>query len=416
MLYLKNALVLDHQSLVLHRTSVKVNEGPDGRIEFISDSEIPREAGVMDCSGMLVTKAFACGHHHAYSGLAYAMPPPARKPANFVEILELVWWKLDKFLDRDMIEASALLTAMKCAKNGVTFCIDHHSSPNFIDGSLELIAKAFEKVGISHLLCYEISDRDGMDKAEQGLAETDQYLQKNQGLVGLHAGFTVGRETMRKAVELAHKHGSGIHIHTAEDKADEEISMEHYGRRVAKRFQEEGVLDFPSTLLAHCLHLDAEERELVKNSRAWVAQNTESNLNNKVGAFSSAGLGERIMLGTDGMHSDMIKAAQACFEQNQQADPMSASEMYGRFRKVHDYIASNKFSGDGPNNLVVMDLSEDLTTDNIIDYFIHQMNASRIRHVISDGRLIVSDGKLVSTDESEILRFAEEQTAKFKYY
>ena len=65
-----------------------------------------------------------------------------------------------------------------------------------IDNSLQIIADAFDKVGVSHLLCYEITDRDGLDKAAKGLAETERYLQTQQGLVGLHASFTVGSSTM----------------------------------------------------------------------------------------------------------------------------------------------------------------------------------------------------------------------------
>jgi len=124
-----------------------------------------------------------------------------------------------------MIEASALATAMACAKAGATFVIDHHASPNFINRSLEVISNAFEKVGISNLLCYEITDRDGKEKATQGLDETENYLKENQGLVGLHASFTVGDSTLKKAAELMEKANSGIHIHVAEDLYDQKFCL-----------------------------------------------------------------------------------------------------------------------------------------------------------------------------------------------
>ena len=119
-----------------------------------------------------MTKSFAVGHHHVYSALARGMGAPKKNPENFVEILEYIWWTLDKCLDEEMIEYSALTTAIACAKAGSTFVIDHHASPFAVKNSMEIIGKAFDKVGVSHLLCYEISDRDGLEIAEQGLEET----------------------------------------------------------------------------------------------------------------------------------------------------------------------------------------------------------------------------------------------------
>ena len=187
---LKNATYINWETLEFTNTNILVNEGVDENIQFISNLEKVDNSKIsetIDCSGKLVTKSFAVGHHHAYSALAKGMPAPKKNPENFYEILQYVWWTLDKCLDKETVELSALVTAMACAKAGSTFVIDHHASPNYIKGSLELMAKAFEKVGVNHLLCYEITDRDGMDKAQQGLQETEDYLKTRQGLVGLHA-------------------------------------------------------------------------------------------------------------------------------------------------------------------------------------------------------------------------------------
>ena len=224
--YLKNATYIDWKTFEFSNTDIKIGEGLDGNIEFLSPGNpIPEEPRIIDCTGKYVTKSFAVGHHHVYSALARGMPAPKKTPENFREILQYIWWNLDKNLDLEMIEASALVTAMDCAKSGATFAIDHHASPNAIKGSLETIANAFEKVGVSQLLCYEVTDRDGIDKTTQGLEETESYLQNNQGLVGLHASFTVGEETLKKAVDVADKYNSGIHIHVAEDKYDQEYCI-----------------------------------------------------------------------------------------------------------------------------------------------------------------------------------------------
>ena len=184
MIILKNATYIDWQSLEFSKTSILVNKGIDNNISFISNSEIENYKNVetIDCSGKLVTKSFGVGHHHVYSSLSRGMGAPKKNPQNFQEILKYVWWTLDKCLDQEMIEYSALTTAIACAKAGSTFAIDHHASPFAVEGSLEIIANAFEKIGVSHLLCYEISDRDGMNITNKGLKETESYLKNKQAL------------------------------------------------------------------------------------------------------------------------------------------------------------------------------------------------------------------------------------------
>lgn len=200
-LLLKNATFVDWHDLSFRQTHLLVKgDNTSPTLTMIGElQETPAEAKTIDCQGMLVMRSFAIGHHHVYSALSRGMNAPPKTPQNFHENLQYVWWRLDKALDHDLIRASAMATAMACAKAGTTFVIDHHASPNAIAGSLEVIAEAFDQVGIGHLLCYEITDRDGLDKTAAGLQETADYLAKNQGLVGLHASFTVGDDTMRRA-------------------------------------------------------------------------------------------------------------------------------------------------------------------------------------------------------------------------
>jgi cytosine/adenosine deaminase-related metal-dependent hydrolase len=412
--YLKNATFIDWQTLEFKSSTIKVNPGSTGSIEFIDNFSAKADDDVIDCKGKYVTKSFGCGHHHVYSALSRGMGAPQKQPRNFYEILKYVWWTLDKCLDKDSIEASALATAIASAKNGVTFVIDHHASPFAVDGSLEIIAKAFEKVGVSHLLCYEISDRDGYDIAEKGLSETENYLKNNQGLVGLHASFTISDNTLESAVKLSEKYKSGIHIHVAEDKYDEEYCLKNYNQRVIERLNDAGVLNFSKTILGHCLHLDEKEKGLIKNSNAWVVQNSESNLNNNVGYFNSRGLNNNIMLGTDGMHSDMLRSAKAAFYVGQGFDAIDYPGFYKRFRNVHQYLSSSNFSGDGENNLVVLDYDTptEFNSSNFLGHFLFGIESKHVQHVISQGRVIVKDRNVTTVNEAEILEFTKEQGKK----
>lgn len=404
-LHLKNATFINWNNLSFSRTDIIVETGSASSLQFLPpDSKMAGDHYVIDCSEMYVTQSFANGHHHIYSTLAKGMPAPKIRPANFLEILEQIWWKLDKCLDLEMITISALVTAIECAKNGVTFVIDHHSSPFAIKGSLDAIAKAFDEVGISHLLCYEISDRDGSLKTNQALGETDDYLKKRQGLIGLHASFTVGDNTFKKAAALAEKHKTGIHIHLAEDNFDQKHCERNYKKNVVERIAAFGVLDNSKTILVHCLHLTDIERKRIRNSPVWVAQNTESNLNNRVGFFNSVGLGENIMLGTDGMHSDMLRASKAAYFTGLNFDNTDMPGIYNRFINTHRYLMQNNFDGSAENNLVVLDYKPqtNFNQGNFLGHFLFGIESKHIAHVISDGKLIVKDRRLMTVDEDLI--------------
>ncbi len=414
---LKNTTFIHWDTLDFEACDILVEEGKDGNMQLLKDGagqQDIKKHTVLDCKGKLVTKSFGSGHHHVYSALARGMPPPPRKPQDFTEILQYIWWTLDPNLDEESIRYSALATAIAAARAGTTFVIDHHASPNCIEGSLDIIAEAFDQVGVNHLLCYEATDRGGKERAEKGLQETERYLQKNQGLVGLHASFTVESDTLNKAIELMQKYDSGIHMHVAEGRYDQEHCLQTYYQQVTHRLNEAGVLDSSKTILVHGLHLDARERKMIGKKPCWIAENMESNLKNKVGTFKGDGLGKNIMLGTDGMHSDMIRSAKAAFFTGQISDTIDFDSAYQRFRNIHKYLNSNGFSGDGENNLVVLDYESptEVTKKNFTGHFIFGLDSSHVKHVISNGRILVKNRELQTLDAPAVLEEAQKQARR----
>jgi cytosine/adenosine deaminase-related metal-dependent hydrolase len=412
-------MFLDWQSLEIKRTNLAVEEGSQNGISFPktmpSEDAMAAEDRVIDCTGKLVTKSFGCGHHHIYSTLARGMPAPQKIPTNFSEILQYVWWHIDKRLDLEMIEASALASAVYCAKNGVTFVIDHHASPLAIKDSLSTIAKAFDRVGIAHMLCYELSDRDGQGPREEGLTETDAFLAAgHQGHVGLHASFTVGDALLEKAVALAYKYDSGLHVHVAEDRADQEDALDKYGKRVVERLEQAGALELKKSILAHCIHLSDREKELLRNSGVWVVQNVESNQNNNVGLAGYALTTDNVMLGTDGMHCDMLRSAKAAFLAGQATEGIGFDEIYRRFRNVHRYAQAAGFPGEGGNNLVILDYDSptEVTSDNFLGHFVYGLDTRHVETVICHGKVIVENGNVLQVNEDEVLTFAREMGRK----
>ncbi len=414
-LYLQNTRYIDSKTLSVTSTHLAVTKGAGGTVSLIdtipSAQERRQKDRVIDCKGRFVTRSFACGHHHIYSALCRGMPAPPKIPNNFPEILEYVWWRVDKRLDRDMIEASALGAALQMARRGVTFCIDHHASPMHVEGSLETIARAFERCGLGHLMCHESSDRNGPEPAEKSLAEHDAYLASGRpGLIGLHASFTVGDDLFEKSVALADKYNTGLHIHVAEDPADEDHCEKTYNKRVARRLFDLGGLKSPKTILGHCVHCNDEERKIIADSPVWVVSNVESNQNNNVGLTDYDWL-DNVMLGTDGMHNDMIRSAKAHHLACSMTGGIGYDEVYRRFRNVHNYLAQFNGIGDDLNNLVILDYDTptDVTDNNFLGHFIFGLEAAHVNTVISQGRVIVDDGTSTLVDEKEILSFAREQ-------
>jgi len=237
----------------------------------------------------------------------------------------------------------------------------------------------------------------------------------NPGHVGLHASFTVDDSLLRRAVELAERHDTGLHIHVAEDVVDQERCQADHGCRVAERLHRAGVLDRPGTLLVHGLHLSDSERRLINESGAWVVQNIESNQNNAVGDFRSDGLDpDRILIGTDGMHSDMLRSTRAAFLLGQTAGGLGLDTAWSRLRNNDRYLALHAPAAARCNDLVLLNYPTPtpLTADNILGHAFYGLDSRHVRTVIANGRVVLSDGRFIHIDEEKTLRHCREQARR----
>jgi cytosine/adenosine deaminase-related metal-dependent hydrolase len=237
-----------------------------------------------------VTPGLVDAHHHVYSALARGMPTPPATPTTFRGILEQVWWRLDRALDLEMIAWSARLAALEALESGTTAIIDHHESPNAIEGSLSVIADACAEVGVRVVCAYGVSDRNGADGARRGLAENRRFLEAGgRGLVGIHAAFTCSEATLEAAAGLALEHGVGCHVHVCEGPEDADAPG-----RLAPLATERWVL-------AHAVHLPTGHR-----LAGTIVHNPFSNLNNAVGYADPARFTGPVALGTDGIGAQML--------------------------------------------------------------------------------------------------------------
>ncbi len=251
-------------------------------------------------------------HTHIYSGLApLGMPTPKTPPPDFVSILEQIWWRLDRALDERSIAASAELYVAESVALGAAGLIDHHESPNCIEGSLDILAEACERFSMPALLCYGVTERNrGEDEARRGLAECARFARRQQGrlgvrgAIGLHASFTVSDDTIREAANLARDLDTVLHVHVAEDAADVEDARTRGYKGVIDRFTRLDAM-VPGSIFAHGVHLTESEVRACEEAAIWLVQNPRSNRGNRVGYPLALQASNRVALGTDGYPSDM---------------------------------------------------------------------------------------------------------------
>jgi cytosine/adenosine deaminase-related metal-dependent hydrolase len=234
------------------------------------------------------------------------MPAPPEPPPDFLSILEQVWWRLDAALDLEMLHWSAMLGAVEALRCGTTAIIDHHESPNAIEGSLSVIADACATVGVRVVCAYGVTDRHGADGAQRGLAENERFIRAGgRGMVGVHAAFTCDDDTLAAAAGLARDLGVGVHVHVAEGRVDASA-----GERLAP-------LAADDWLLVHCVHLD-------RDLPGTIAHNPRSNMNNAVGYARPAARPNPVVLGTDGIGADMLEEFRLAYVAHR-ADDVSAA-------------------------------------------------------------------------------------------
>ncbi len=420
--------ILEDDSALLIQNGIIKSMG--SQKDFLAD--YPHEE-VLDAGGQLVMPGNICAHTHFYGAFSRGLSIPGEPAAGFVEILEKLWWNLDKALDMDGVRHSALVCLVDAIKHGTTTLIDHHASPNAIDGSLDVIAEAVQAAGLRASLCYEVTDRDGLEKAEAGLIENQRFIQRIQrrdpadallrAHFGLHASLTLSDETLARAQALCPE-GIGFHIHGAEGKADQEDSLRKSGKRVIHRLHEFGILR-PETIIAHGVHLNEAEIELLAEARSWLTHQPRSNMNNAVGVApieKMLAAGVRVGMGNDGFSNTMWQEWKEAYLLHKLAhhDPrrMGGYDIIQMAVDNNAALVSDLFDGlpvgvimpGAAADLILVDYHPftQLTAGNLPWHILFGFQESMVTGTIVAGKPLMLDRKLLTLDEETITRKALE--------
>lgn len=381
------------------------------------------DAEFIDANGMLIMPGFINAHEHIYSAFARGLSMPGEPVKDFLEILEFLWWKIDRHLTLEQTYYSAIATYIESIKNGVTFVSDHHASYFHIPGSLGEIERAARRLGVRTCLCYEISDRDGNEKRDEAIAENVDFLNKVatekdpmiSGLFGLHASFTLSNDTLRLCRE-ANEAEVGYHVHVAEGIWDNIQCENEYGMSVVERLYKNDILR-PNSVAGHCIHINSRDMDILAESGTTVIHNPESNMGNAVGAPDVIGLldkGVRVGLGTDGYTHDILESLKVAniLQKHRRGLPdrgfVEALTCLENNADIASDIVGEKVGVLEPGalaDIILMDYKPNtpIDADNFGGHMMFGMSGAMVNTTIINGRLVMKNRVLVDVDEDQLL-------------
>lgn len=407
----------------------------DGKVKQIAplDAFSSMECERIDVDGKIIMPGLINAHHHFYSTLVTGLGKAAPSK-DFNEVLNNLWWRLDKKLLAEDNYISALISALTAIRKGTTTIIDHHASPFSAKGSLHQVATAVKEAGIRASLCYEISDRDGEAVCQEGIEENAEWIkacnanpdEQLKGLFGMHAAFTLGDKSLGKISEQVQSLNCGTHIHAAEAESDQRYNIEHYGKRVVERLNDFGLIN-ANSILAHGVHLNPKEMMLVADKGAAIVTNPQSNLNNAVGiadVCKMVELGVTVGLGTDAMTVNMLEELRVGLwaQHLKQNDPSKGfMEIANTLLKNNPAIAQ-KYWGAGhgtiaegsPADIIVVDYDPHtpLDANTWMGHVIFGLSQARVDATICAGKVLMWDGELLlDIDEQAIMARSRELAA-----
>ena len=394
------------------------------------------ETEIIDASGQLVMPGNICAHTHFYGAFARGMAVPGPAMKDFPDILERLWWRLDRALTPEDVKYSALVCLIDAIKHGTTTLIDHHASPNAIEGSLDVIAEEVKEAGVRAALCYEVTDRNGPAGAQAGIEENTRFIRSMAGdesrrlasSFGLHASLSLSDETLADCAAANHELGSGFHIHVAEHEEDEYDSINRYGKRVVNRLALAGILG-PKSIVAHAVHIDAAEMNMLRDTGSWVTHQPRSNMNNAVGAADIEGmlrLDIPVCLGNDGFSNNMWAEWKTAYLLHKAAhrDPRRANGMdIVQMAVTNNSALSEVFWPDlhlgrieegAAADVIFVDYlpTTPLNPGNLPWHIIFGFESSMVTSTMVEGEFLMRDRQLLTLDELEISARSQELAAE----
>lgn len=431
MIILKNATVIQFYP-------VQVTAG----VDVVIDNEFIKAIGkniaaeyktekIIDASNKIVAPGIVCAHNHFYSALARGILADIKPSTDFISILKNLWWRLDRALDEESLYYSGIIGALEAIKCGTTSVVDHHASPSFIKGSLSILQKSFEQVGLRGILAYEITDRNGLNGMREGIEESASFIQKIQNektenklhliesAIGGHAPFTLDDKALQLMAEVVSATKSGIHLHVAEDEYDSSFSHHHFGKDILERLGDNNLLNEKS-ILVHGVHLTNNDLEILNRHDAFLIHNPRSNMNNGVGYMNRLYQVKNLGMGTDGIGANMFEETKFAYFKNQDIRGKIGMDEWmhvlqngnvlleryfeNKFGKIEEGFAAD---------VVILDYQAPtpLQSENLAGHFLFGFSSRDVETVIVNGKIVYEE-RAFAFDTSGIYKEAQKVAQK----
>jgi len=431
-LVIQNALVVtcDAAGTVIDKGGVAVS---GGRITAIGPSaaiepHVQKARKVIDGAGHILMPGIINTHCHAadslFRGLVENLP--------LEPWLQTVWKAEAAILNPRTSYLGSVLGFAELLLSGVTSVMDMFWYP------FETV-RAARKVGMRVSTGGIFFDPAGVTAlaVDKRVAEAERFFDEFGeaddvfAAVMPHGTYTVGPDNLKAAHAVAHKCGGIFCTHCAETRAEQADIQSRYGRTVVRHLDHLGCID-ERTVLAHCVHLDDEELDIIARRGAHVAHNPMSNMKLASGFARVPEMLERginVSLGTDGPLSgndlDMWMALRLAATIHKgftgRADTISTRQALdmltingARALGAADRLGSletGKFA-----DMVMVDIRRPHAVPlfDPMTHLVYSTNKSDVRHVFLGGEQVVKDGVLTRLDIMETLDEVQGMASKIQ--
>ena len=411
------------------------------RIEAVmQDKEVERANRVIDGRDKVVFPGFINTHHHLYQVLTRNLPAARDLPLfDWLTLLYPLWGRLTP----DALYHAARAGMAELLLTGCTTTVDHHyvfpgeDSLSLVEAEVE----AARQIGIRlHLMRGSMSrgrskgglppdelveDRDRIlrdsQRAIEKFHDPDSFSRCQVGLAPC-SPFSVDSDLMKEVLALARSSGVSCHTHIAETQDELRYCKEVYGTTPLRLLESLGWLG-EDISLAHCVHLDDAEIELLASTRTGVSLCTTSNLRLRsgmapVGKMFNAGV--KLSLGVDGSASNdssdfvgELRQAFLIYRLPEEGSSMAAKDFLRMATRGGAEVLGRRTLGriepGAAADLCLFDVSGvDFagTQEDPSCCLVYAGICHRAHTVLVDGRIVVEEGRLKTAEESEIAREA----------
>lgn len=407
------SLLIRNVELNRTKTNILVENGRFADLNAAADTAADE---IYDATNEAILPSFHNTHTHAAMTLL----------RGYADDMELFKWLNDhvwpfeaKMKPQDIYDGSRL-AILEMIRTGTTFFCDMYWMS-------EETVKAVDEMGVRAAIGVTVMDPIGKERNDAAF-ELLENFKSESGRVTLipapHAVYTAGPELLQRSAEFARRKNLPLTLHVAETQKEVADCIKQYGLSPVRWLDKLGVLN-DKTVVAHCIHVDEEEIEILKDRKVVLAHNPCSNMKLGSGFFKSQELidaGCRITLGTDG----------ACSNNNlDMREEMKFAALMAKIRYtpetlpaplVLDWATKNGAEAFGLKSGVIevgaladavfVDLNNDRMVPNyhLVSNWVYAADSSAVKSTMCGGKFLMNKG--VVDNAEEILAKARESVRR----